>query len=689
VTAIEPFAHACFNGHSITSRLAVALPLLHGEIWLNAPLPNAEPARSVGDATAPAVGRSIPFFADARHGPDLLETGNAIRPVVELIAHRESQTPMMIAIVGPSGAGKSFALDRIVAGVENLNSASNGPRPIVTAAIDATAIASDPITAVATSAYAALSRDYLALADEAAHAGADPHVAASKALERHDEARSRLEAERHSRDELEARRARLSDIVLYETPGSRIDAYVRSSRGRIEALLRRFDLVSGDPISNFKDLVRDLASAGSGSRVGVALRAIWTYRGQTRLLFTAVVFFALALGASELRSPSFGSWLRGLGSFATAVADWLTTHDDWIGDVIAAFIVIGVIALALNLWRAFIFTASLSRGARLLNFDLRERGRDLDAASARINRRIATLTSEAEAASRHAEAAEKRARTRTEAAPRRGPNPTFLEEPAAPQAAARAFLTALARALSGQGGVGAPPVSAVSLAPPAAAPERIVLAIDNIDSLPADQALGLIETIHSIIGRAFVAVCAFDPALLQPAIGDKKRAKERLERLFQIVFNVKGASAVGGERLVARLLSGAPAPSSTDIRSSNFAEPIGPAEAAVLTAVAPLAATTPRAIKRFLNAYHLARPNAANKAALAIALALEHSDDDQARAALEQFLAEAGDGPLGDPAGAPALLAALRASRAAGLSAVTAADLRNAMVLVKRYQFFG
>jgi hypothetical protein len=658
---------------------------------LNAPLPNAEPARSVGDATAPPVGRSIPFFADARHGPDLLDTGNAIRPVVELIAHRESQTPMMIAIVGPSGAGKSFALDRIVAGVDGLNAAANGPRPIVTAAIDATAIASDPITAVATAAYAALSRDYLALADEAAHAGADPHVAASKALERHDEARSRLEAERQARDELEARRARLSDVVLYETPGSRIDAYVRSSRSRIEALLRRFDLVSGDPISNFKDLVRDLASAGGGSRVSVALRAIWTYRGQTRLLLTAILFFALALGASELRSPSFGSWLRGLGSFAATAADWFKTHDDWVGDVVAAFIVIGVIALALNLWRAFIFTASLSRGARLLNFDLRERIRDLDAASARVNRRIATLTAEAEAAARHAEAAEKRARTRTEAAPRRGPNPTFLEEPAAPQAAARAFLTALARALSGQGVVGAPPVSATSLAPAAASPERIVLAIDNIDSLPADQALGLIETIHSIIGRAFVAVCAFDPALLQPAIGDAKRAKERLQRLFQIVFNVKGASAVGSERLAARLLAGAPAsaPPSTDVRSSNFAEPIGPAEAAVLTAVAPLAATTPRAIKRFLNAYHLARANAANKAALAIALAAEQSEDDQARTALEQVLADAGDGPLGDPAGPPALLAALRASRAAGLSPITAADLRNAMALVKRYQFFG
>jgi KAP family P-loop domain len=662
---------------------------------LNAPLPNAEPARPVGDTTAPFGARSVPFFADARHGPDLLETGNAIRPLVELIAHHDSQTPMMIAIVGPSGAGKSFVLDRIVAGVDGLSAASgNGPGDIVTVALDATAIASDPITAVATATYAGLTRDdgagrnYSALADEAAHAGADPHVAASKALERHDEARSRLEAERQSRDELEARRARLSDVVLYETPGSRVDAYTRSSRGRMEARLRRFDLVSGDPTSNFKDLIRDLASVGGGSRIGVALRAIWGYRSQTRLLLTAIIFFVLALGASELKSASFGSWLKGLGAAAATAADWLNAHSDWIGDAVAAFVVIGLLALALNLWRAFIFSASLFRGARLLTFDVRERSRDLDAAAARVNRRVSALTAEAEAAARQAEAAERRAKTRTKGAPTGVPNPTFLEAPAAPQAAARAFLTALARAMSGQVDAGAPPVS-VTLTP-AAAPERIVLAIDNIDSLPADRALDLIDTIHSILGRAFVAVVAFDPTALQSAIGDRKRAKERLERLFQIAFNVKGASSVGGERLVARLLSGAPAPaqSSTDVRPSNVAEPIGAAEAAVLTAIAPLAATTPRAIKRFLNAYRLARANAVNKAAVAIALAVEQSGDDQARHALENLSAEAGDGPLADPAGPPALLAALRASRAAGLSAVTGPDLRAAMALVKRYQFF-
>jgi hypothetical protein len=666
---------------------------------LNAPLPDPEPFRPIGDVAPPPVGRDAPFIADALHGPDLLDTSNAIRPIIELVAHRDGQTPMMIAIVGPSGAGKSFALDRIVAGVEALGAAAkgmNGPfvSEIVTVRVDAAAMAGDPITAIAAETYAALGRDsgeganYIALADEAAHAGADPHVAASKALERHDEARRRLEAERQSRDELEARQARLSDVVLFETPGSRVDAYARASRGRIEARLRRVDFANGEPIANFKDLVRDLAGGGSG--VGVGLRSIWAYSSQTRLLLAAVVFFALALGAAQLRNAAVATWLKGLGAPAAAGADWLTANSDWIGYVVAAFFALGALALALNLWRAFIFAASLLRGARLLNSDVRERSRDLDAALARVNRRISALTIEADTAARHAETAEKRAKSRAPVTPTRGPTPSFLEPASAPQAAARAFLTALDKAIAAPVEPVAPIVSLESPAP-LAAPRRIVFAIDNLDALPGHDALALIETVHSLLGRAFVALCAFDPASLSSTIGDQARLRERMERLFQIAFNVRGVGAVGGERIVARLLAGAGAPSQppVDARQSGLSEPIGSAEAAVLTAIAPLAAATPRAVKRFLNVYRLARIGVANRAALALVLAVEQSDDPQARASLEQLFAEGGDGPLADPAGPQALLAAIRASRASHLGVVTGADIRNAMAAAKRYQLFG
>ncbi len=668
---------------------------------MNAPLPAPESAEPVDETIPPIVDRAAPFIADAIQGPDLLDLSNAIRPLVEVIAHRQAQTPMMIAIVGPSGAGKSFALDRIVAGIESLSAAArttSGPfaGEIVVAPIDAAAIGGEPATAIAAATYAALTRDfgdgrnYSALADEAAHAGADPHVAASKAMERHDEARRRLESERQARDETEARRARVSEVVLFETPGSRVDVYARQSRSRIEARLRRFDLANGDPIANFKDLVRDLAGAGGGTWAAVALRALWAYRSQARLLLSAIVFFALAFGVAQLRNPAVSAWLTGLGAPGASVGAWLTAHGGWIDDVVLAFVLFGALALALNLWRASVFAASLLRGVRLLNFDVRERSRDLDAALARVNRRIAALTAEAEAAARHAEAAEKRARSLGGSAPSPGSTPSFLEPAAAPEAAARAFLAALDKLIAGQPQAGPPPVS-LAPSPALQTPTRIVLAIDNLDALPAGAARAAIETVHSLLGRGFVALCAFDPASLRPAFGDDAAFRARMERLFQIAFNVRGAGEVGGERLAARLLAGGvgePSQPTMDARESSLNEPISASEAAALTAIAPLAASTPRAVKRFLNVYRLARVGVANRAALALALAAEQSDDAEARAALDQLLAESGEGPLEDPAGPPALQAALRASRALHLGVITGADMRSATAAAKRYQLF-
>ncbi|HLW89776.1 MAG TPA: P-loop NTPase fold protein [Roseiarcus sp.] len=662
---------------------------------MNAPMPNApEPLLPV-DGKGVRSAREIPFLADGRHGPDLLEISEAIQPIVELVAHRDSQTPMMIAVVGPSGAGKSFTLGRIAAGVEALRAAAktvDGPfvSQIVTVSLDAAAIATDPAAHLAAATYAALCRDngdggYAALADEAAHAGADPHLAASKAAERHDEARRRLDAERQARDETEARRARLSDVVLFETPGSRVDAYARASRGRIEARLRRFELLTGEPTANFKELVRDFAGAGAGSRLGLALRSIWAYRRQSRLLLGAIVFFLLALAVSQARGPIVASWLKGLS--AGWAADWIAAHGDWMDYAITAFLILGGLALALNLWRAFIFTASLYRGVRLLNYEVRERGRELDAASARLNQRVASLSAEAEAAARHAEAADRRAKLRGPVAAERGPAPMFLDPTQAPQAAARAFFAALDRAADGQGEAGAPPVS-VTPNPPAAVPKRIVLVIDNLDALSPAQALQAIETARSLFGRAFVGLFAFDPRRLAAAIGDKARLTESVDKLFQIVFNAGRVNGVGGERLVARLLGGAAQPSrrAYDARQSILGEPIGAAEGALLTALAPFAAATPRGVKRYLNIYRLARVGATSKAAVALALAVEQGGDDKTRGAFARLIAENPDGAVPEPLEPPALVAAMRAARASGLGALRSTDLVEAQALANRYQ---
>jgi hypothetical protein len=665
-------------------------------------------------ANQPAAEKRAPvFLADGREGPDLLDMGEAIQPLAQLCAHRDTQTPLMIGIVGPSGSGKSFALERLRVAVSGL-AAEGGPSlaRIVTVSVDAAAISGDPVSAIAAAAFEALGRDsaghnYAGLADEAAHAGADPYQAANKALERHDDARRRLDAERQSRDDVEARRARLVDNVLFETAGSRVDAYARGARGRIEARLRRFDLAASDSTANFKNLVRDLAGAGWGARLGVVVTSIWAYRSQRRLLLAAIVFLALAFGLTELQGPLVTDWLRGLGSPFTLAADWLGAHADLVGDVVAGLIALGAIALFLNLWRALFFAAMLFRGARLLNYDLHERQRDLDAASARLNRRVAALTAETEAAAKHAEAAEKRANARGDAAPERAPAPPFMEPALAGASAARAFLAALGKLIGAQAerapvaaspamlsarAILGPQASSPPPPPPTVlAPERLFLIFDNLDALAPAQALHLIETVHSLLNPSFIAALACDPAALTTVLGgDPEPLRGRLDKLFQLTFNARVASAASSARLAARLLGGAAQPTTepaSAARQTPLSEPLSAAESTLLVDLAPLAAATPRGVKRYLNAYRVARTAPVSRPALALMLALGQSDDREAVAGMDLLLT-ASDGALADPPGPPALVAAVRSTRAANDGALTIAETAAAAEAARRYQLF-
>lgn len=666
----------------------------------------------------PIVGekREPVFVSDGREGPDLLGMSEAIRPIAQLCAHRDAQTPLMLGIVGSPGSGKSFALENLRAAVAAIASgedrAADGAflRRIVTVSVDAAAIAGDAASAIAAATYTALARDndgghYAALADEASHAGADPYQAANKALERHDDARRRLDAERQSRDEVEARRARLVENVLFETPGSRVDAYARGARGQIEARLRRFDLASNDSTTNFKNLVRDLADAGWGSRVGVILSAIWGYRSQRRLLLAAVLLFVLAFGLSELQASQ--DWLRGLGAPFNLAADWLGAHGPAVGYVVDALIVLGAIALLANFWRALFFSAMLFRGARLLNYDVRERRRDLDAASARLNRRVAALTAETEAASKHAEAAEKRANLRGESLSARAPAPLFMQPALAGASAARAFLAALGKLIGAHAAsapaVGSPALlsaraalvaqtSASPVEPPANfAPERLLLTFDNLDALQPNQALDLIETAHSLLGPSFVAAVACDPVALATATGSPERFRARFDKLFQLTFNAQIAGAANSARLIARLTDGDAAARSsepaTEAPLSPLSEPLGVSETTLLAALAPMAANTPRGVKRFLNAYRVARVFAVRRPALALMLALGQGEDDQASAGMDRLLAGQ-DGMLAEPAGPPSLVAAVRATHAANGGALTIADALAARDIARRHQLF-
>ena len=149
----------------------------------------------------------------------------------------------------------------------------------------------DPASALAAAAFVALERErggvsYPALADEAAHATTDPRRAALAAADRHDEIIRRLETERAAREEVEAKRARLPELLLYETPGSRVNSFIRTSRADDRCAVAPFrpgrrrrgrqlsrsgarSVESGRGIARRARRARDLGVPRAGAAVGV------------------------------------------------------------------------------------------------------------------------------------------------------------------------------------------------------------------------------------------------------------------------------------------------------------------------------------------------------------------------------------------------------------------------------------
>ena len=641
---------------------------------------NGRTSPTAASPTAPGAASEPVFYADVGDRADLQNIGEAIAPLVELCALREAQTPFLVGLVGPSGSGKSFALRRLTEAVESLAEAAGktAATPFLTRVlvvrIDAAAIGDDAAGALASAAFTALERGrngvaYPALADEAAHAGIDPQRAALAAVERHDDIVKRLEAERAARDEVEAKRARLTEALLYQTPSSRVDAFIRSNRPTIEARLRRFDLAEGDPAANYRDLVRDLDAAGAASRATVALRALWAYRSQTRRLTVAVIAFALAFGFNQVGSPSVVGAVRSLGSFSAPAADWLATHGDWLATAGDVMIAIGLFALLLVVWRAFGFSALLFRGLRLLNLDLRERRRDLDTSAARLNQRVASLTAEADAAAQHASAMAKRAGGAKPSA--RAPGPAFARGPERTATAARSFFVEFGRLMT---------------APSVPAPQRLLFAFDNLDALAPTDALRLITAANSLFGPGCAGVVACDPAALASATGGPEMARQRMEKVFQAVLDARTLGLADSGRFAARLIgSNAVINPLTPVdgSQSKLIEPFSQSEAALLTALAPLAAATPRGVKRFLNAYRLARASSVSRPALALMLAVRHSGG-PANAAMRTALAS-DSADLPDPSGPSALLEATQAARAANGGTISRADAADAWDAARRY----
>jgi hypothetical protein len=631
----------------------------------------ADKARGLGAGSATPSG-GVPLLSNRSEGPDFARVGDAMRPLAELCLAPGAETPFALGLIGGRGAGKSFALRRLIDRIESLAQAASGAgapaflSKVVIARVDALAVSSDGAGAIAAAVFSALApeRDgapnYAQLADEAAHATSDPRQAASAAVERHDETARRLEQERSARDEVEAKRARIVEALLYDTPGSRIDAFARAGRAKIEGRMRSFGFTDGDANANFRSLVRDMAGLGPSGRVGVFVRSIWSYGGQAGLLLLAILAFALAVILHWLTSSGAGDALSALSAQLAPALDWVKAHDETLKYTTEALIVLGFVSLFANLWRAARFTSLLFRGVRLLNLDIAERRRELDATAARLERRVAALQLETDAAHQRAENLARRAGGGAAAA--RPPGPRFARPMDDAAAAARDFMSELARVMS----AGAVP-----------APQRLLVVIDNVDLLPPAEARRLLDVATQMIGPGAALVVACDPGRWG------EDASAIAERLFELVFDVTALAASQSERLAAGLLAPptpAAQPEAIDSEKSALAEPLGDYELRLLTSLSALIGN-PRATKRFLNAYRLARLGAAPRSAVIVCLAALMSCDRSLALALRWALFS--QGGRFDPSLLPPQLAS--AVESAGLIAMEPAAVKAAFAAARVY----
>jgi hypothetical protein len=588
----------------------------------------------------------------------------------ELLAHARAETPMAIAVVGPAGSGKSSFVEATLARLGALCAAADASSPflsqVVAVKADLSRLPPDASRAEILAALAAATRRSLVRAggafgkagEEAAAACGDSHASAREAEEAYDGARKRLDAEERELEQARTRRARLTDALLYDTPGSKVDAFARARRSRIDAGLRAFGYGAGDAGTTYRQLVGEVAETQSGAALS---RVIWGFPQQRRLLMWAAVFFGLWLLAGWARETqtAWAPWLRAQN--AGALADFFKA--DTLRWISTALLTLSLFYLARNLWRAWRFTTPLRHGARLLRDDVAERGVELDRAIQMTMRRVDVLRSETEAARKAAEAAARRAKQGA------ADGDALVGDIDATDPSER-FVEAAARALT-RGGARA----------------RLVLALDGADHLRPASALSALEAatrLASASGAALVA--AFDPAKLSDA-GAPRDAQDRLERLFQASWRLEATSLSDQERLMSAALAGAPlsSPPKLDASRSLLDEPLAASEVDLMQRLVPLVGGAPRRIKRLANLYRISRIASPNRPVLALALAAELGGvADATTTAVEAISSGPGDVKLD-----PAVIAAVAATaEAAPAGALTTHDLAAARRLARRFAAF-
>lgn len=606
----------------------------------NAPFAEAPPPAS-RNTIPEAVPASAPIFAaDGPGGTDALGLDAPLGLLAELAAHKRTGTPVTIGLFGPSGSGKSFALTKLIGSIEDLSRAAASPEApyiseIVTLRVDATDIAGNPATALAGALHSRLANSYPALADEAARAARDPRAAASEALERLDTSRRKLEAEKRTLDETNVRRARLAEAILYETAGSQVDAYAAANRTLIKSLFGRLG-IAGDPLLAFKDMAGTIAgSDGAARRAGFALRAFFAFKGQTKLIVTAIF---LCLAGAGLRiavdqQTVWLAWLRGTES-SVPIANWLETHMDWLLSLRETIFAGAALALGVSVWRGLRLLRLVFRGADLLQADLRVRRHELDDLFAFQARRVEMLAAEVNILSRRAGAAEKRADgVHAGSAALAEPAP-FVTDAATRQA--RAFTAAISAMIGGPSQTNRDKSSGM--------PRRIVFAIDHLDAIAASRGREILSHARSMFNQGFVVLIAADSARFAAAEGE---ALADLGKWIQVPFQLGQFTASANYAALVGQILGVRAVAEEPVRAaaaSALDEPMSGAETQLLADLAPLAGSSARALKRFVNLYRVARAqNQVHRGALAFMLALDAGGTPSEIACVSDALSRAAD----------------------------------------------
>ncbi len=654
--------------------------------------PSLWPPRVLNGSQEPMVRKAKIFAADLPQGEDALGLGPSLQPLAELAVHRDTEAPLTIGLLGRPGSGKSFALGKLLAAIEALSAASANRdsaaflSPILTVKIDALGFSDEPVVSLAAALYEKLAGAFPELAREAAHAVRDPQVVAREAAEQLDIGRRRLDTERQNLAELESRRARLTETILFEQAGSQVDSYARANRAKIESRLEGFG-ITGDAIQNYKSMLRDIAElGGTSARIGAALRAFWAFKGQTRLLVTAAILVLIGLGcdAAIAHQAEWLAWLRGANQAFLPTAAWLEAHVGWLGIVEQIALAGAALAVVINLWRGVRFLRPLFRGVGLLQAEVVHRRRDLDGLYAHQMRRVDALAADVELTGRRAAEADRHAASAGAARLDQHAEPSPFDSMTLKTQAER-FFAALAAAVQ-RGWRGIDRVSATPL------PRRIIIGLDNVDCLRPPEAYDLLDAAsRGFAHSSFITVMAADPQRLA-ALAQSETAPSdgvALEKWVQIPVRV--GSQLGDKdyaSLVAQALGRFEAASADIAVETTKSRPepldwsVSAEELSLLTALAPLAGPSPRAVKRFINLYRIARAQAPeDKPVLAFMLALDQGGSADEITAVQKVLATSEpEAAFELQAGSPRLDAAFAAARAAQGSMTVAAARRAASV---------